>query len=90
MPDVDDLRTKHLRTLKAVYARPVSGTIRWSDVEALFQALGADIEERAGSRVAIVWRGDVYVFHRPHPEPEADKGAVVSVRKWLKEHGVQL
>ena len=29
------------------------------------------------------------VFHRPHPSPDADKGAVVSIRKWLEKNGVK-
>jgi hypothetical protein len=44
--------------------------------------------EREGSRVAIVLFNEVRVFHRPHPSPKTDKGALVSVRKWLEQHGV--
>jgi len=29
------------------------------------------------------------VFHRPHPSPDTDKGAVASIRKWLEQHGVE-
>ena len=47
-------------------------------------ALGADVSARAGSRVAVVLFGEVRVFHRPHPSPSTDKGAVASVRKWLE------
>ena len=83
------MKRKHQATLEAIFARPVSGTIRWSDIEALFSTLGADREEREGSRVAIVWRGQVQVFHRPHPRPETDKGAVASVRRWLEANGVR-
>ena len=32
--------------------------------------------------------GDRRVFHRPHPEPTTDKGAVASIRKWFEDHGV--
>jgi predicted HicB family RNase H-like nuclease len=31
----------------------------------------------------------VRVFHRPHPSPNTDKGAVASIRKWLEQHGVE-
>jgi len=51
--------------------------------------LGADVSEREGSRVAIYLFQEVRVFHRPHPSPKTDKGAVVSVRKWLEQHGVK-
>ena len=89
MPRTTPLKKKHQKTLDAIFARPVSGTIRWDDIEALFLALGADKEEREGSRVAIIWNEQAYVFHRPHPQRETDKGAVVSAKKWLEAHGVK-
>ncbi|WP_342453253.1 type II toxin-antitoxin system HicA family toxin [Jiella mangrovi] len=67
----------------------MSGTIRWDDIEALLLDLGAKIEERAGSRVGVILFGEIRVFHRPHPSPETDKGAVVSIRKWLESNGVR-
>jgi len=82
------LKRKHQATLEAVFARPVSGTIRWTEIESLLSALGAEREEREGSRVAIVWKGQVQVFHRPHPGPETDKGAVAAVRRWLEANGI--
>jgi hypothetical protein len=42
-----------------------------------------------GSCVAVVLFEEVRVFHRPHPSPNTDKGAVASVRKWLEQHGVE-
>ena len=44
---------------------------------------------RRGSRVRIALNGVRAVFHRPHPKKEADKGAVVSMRRLLKEAGVE-
>lgn len=82
------MKKKHRATLEQIFARPVSGTIRWPDIEALFAALGAQISEREGSRVGVFLFGQVRVFHRPHPTPETDKGAVASIRKWLEENGV--
>ena len=61
----------------------------WTDIEALFKALGADVSERTGSRVAVVLFDEVRVFHRPHPSPSTDKGAVASVRKWLELYEVK-
>lgn len=89
MTRMSGLRKKHLATLGAIFARPVSGTIRWPDIEALLVALGAEREEREGSRIAIIWCGQVQVFHRPHPQSETDKGAVASVRRWLEANGVK-
>jgi hypothetical protein len=36
----------------------------------------------------VVLFGEVRVFHRPHPSPSTDKGALSSIRKWLEQHGV--
>jgi len=82
------VKRSHLRTLKALFASPTPANVAWKDIEALFKGLGAEVSEREGSRVAVVLFGEVRVFHRPHPSPHTDKGAVVSVRKWLEQHGV--
>ncbi len=83
------MKRKHQRTLELLFTHPTSGSVRWSDVEALFKELGADVSEREGSRIAVVLFNEVRVFHRPHPSPDTDKGAVASVRKWLESHGVK-
>ncbi len=80
---------KQRKTLEAISARPASANIQWRDVEALFIKLGAEVSEREGSRVAVVLFGEVRVFHRPHPSPCTDKGAVASIRKWFEQHGVE-
>lgn len=83
------MKRKHQKTLEAIFARPVSANIHWRDIEALFVELGAEVSEREGSRVAVVLFEEVRVFHRPHPSPTTDKGAVASIRKWLEQHGVK-
>lgn len=79
---------KHQKTLEALFAHPTSGNIKWRDIEALFRELGAEISEREGSRVAVMLFSEVRVFHRPHPGPTTDKGAIASIRRWLETHGV--
>lgn len=76
------------RTLELLFAKPTSGNVKWRAIEALFTELGAEITQREGSRVAVVLFGEVRVFHRPHPSPNTDKGALASVRRWLEQHGV--
>ena len=83
------MKRKHLKTLEQIYKRPTSANIQWNDIEALFKSLGAKVTERAGSRIAIVLFGEVRVFHRPHPSPNTDKGAVASIRKWLEIYEVK-
>ncbi len=86
---ISSMKRKHVRTLEQIFSRPVSGSIKWSDIESLFVALGAEIIEREGSRVAVLLFDEVKVYHRPHPSPDTDKGAVASTRKWLESHGVK-
>jgi hypothetical protein len=83
------MKRRNQATLEKIYARPVNGSIRWVDIEALLLELGAELSEREGSRVGIFLFGENRVFHRPHPSPHTDKGAVVSIKKWLESHGVK-
>ncbi|AWY20953.1 type II toxin-antitoxin system HicA family toxin [Moraxella bovis] len=82
------VQKKHQKTLQAIFKNPISANIKFKDIEALFVALGADISERAGSRMAVALNGQVMVFHRPHPSPNTDKSAVMSIRKWLDGMGI--
>ena len=83
------MKRAHQRTLEAIFAHPTSANIAWKDIEVLLIGLGAEVSERERSRVAIVLFDEVRVFHRPHPSPKTDKGAVVSVKKWLEQYGVK-
>jgi predicted RNase H-like HicB family nuclease len=83
------MRCAHQKTIEAVFAHSTSANIAWKDIGALLVGLGAEVSEREASRVAIFLFNEVRVFHRPHPSPKTDKGAVVSVKKWLEQHGVK-
>ena len=39
------MKKKHQRTLALIFSRPVSGSIKWADIEALFIELGGEIQE---------------------------------------------
>ena len=80
--------TKHRRTLEAIFRNPPSATVPWKDCEALLLTLGAEMSEGAGSRVRFFLHGIKAVFHRPHPRKETDKGALVSLRKFLENAGI--
>jgi len=82
------VKQKHQKTLDLVFRKPVSGGIKWVDIEKMFIALGAEVREREGSRIAVFLFNEVRIFHRPHPTPNTDKGAVSGIRKWLESHGV--
>jgi len=80
---------KHRKTLEAIFEKPERANIAWRDVEALLNALGAEISEGNGSRVRVALKDVRAVFHRPHPHTETNKGAVKSVRRFLEAAGVK-
>jgi hypothetical protein len=82
------MNNKHRKTLYATFSNPVPANIPWSEIIALFQALGATISQGRGSRVRVLLNGQRAVFHEPHPERVTDKGAVKSVRDFLNNAGV--
>ena len=82
------MNKKHRRTIASLFAEPVRSNIAWRDIEAMFVAAGATIQERAGSRVGVLLNDTAAIFHRPHPEKETDKGAVRSVRTFLLTAGI--
>ena len=73
------------RTLDCIIEKPERSDILWKDIEGLIAALGGEISEGRGSRVRICLNGVRAVFHRPHPKRVTDKGAVSSMRRFLKE-----
>lgn len=79
------MNKKHKRTLEKIVEKPERSDIPWKDIESLIIALGGDITEGRGSRVRIYLNDVRAVFHRPHPKRVTNKGAVSSMRKFLKE-----
>jgi HicA toxin of bacterial toxin-antitoxin, len=80
---VASMSGKHLKVLQDIFATPVRSNIQWKDIEKMLIALGAEITEGSDSRVRISLNDVKAVFRRPHPRKETDKGAVVSMRRFL-------
>jgi hypothetical protein len=78
---------KHEKTLQAVFDEPTRANIEWRDIESLLGSLGAQLTEGRGSRIRVILNGVKAVFHRPHPQKEADKGCVESLRRFLENAG---
>ena len=81
---------KHQNTLEQIFHHPAQANIIWRDVESMLEAFGAEISQGNGSRVRIALNGVRAVFHRPHPRKEADKGAIISMRRFLKEANIHV
>ena len=83
------MNNNHQKTWQQIFQTPVQAGIVWKDIEVMLKALGAEISEGNGSRVRVALNGVRAVFHRPHPHKETDKGAVVSMRRFLKEAAIK-
>ncbi len=83
------MNKKQKRTLEAIFKKPIQAGVIWQDIEKLFIHLGARMKEGGGSRLAVELNGVRAYFHRPHPRRETDKGALVSVRRFLENAGVK-
>jgi len=80
---------KHQKTLAAIFANPVRSNIKWRTIESLLIRCGCSVSEGDGSRVRFEHELGDATFHRSHPSPDTDKGAVQSVRAYLIQIGVQ-
>ena len=78
--------TKHQRVLAAIFEKRAN--IAWQDIESMLLYYGAQTSEGPGSRVRIALNGVRAVFHRPHPQRQADRGALASVQRFLREAGI--
>lgn len=79
------MNRKQQKVLDSIFAVPTSASIKFSDIEKLLVSLGAEKIEGRGSRVAFVMsNGAKWEHHRPHPNKEARKYQVESVREFLE------
>lgn len=79
------MKAKHRKILEAIFVRLTRAGIVFSDIEALFVALGAKVIEGDGSRIAVELNDDRAHFHRPHPGKEAKKYQVENAREFLEK-----
>jgi len=85
---IASMNSKHTKTLRSVFAKPIEGNIKFSDIEALVVALGGEVREGDGSRVALLLNGGVKHAYRPHPGKEAKRYQVKEIKEWLMAVGV--
>ncbi|WP_448165948.1 type II toxin-antitoxin system HicA family toxin [Burkholderia cepacia] len=83
------MKSKHARTLTAIFTKPTSAGIVFSDIESLVVALGGEVREGAGSRIAFELNGTRRYHHRPHPGKEAKRYQVEDLRDWFIEMGIK-
>ncbi len=82
------MNRRHRKTLVAIFAKPPPANARWQAVEALITTLGGEVLQLRGSVVAFILGERRGVFHRPHPTPEAKRGQLRRIRRFLEHAGV--
>ena len=80
-----NMKSKHLQTLAAIFAKPTKANIRFGDIESLIKSRGGEIRESDGSRVVLELFGTREYVHRPHPGKGAKRYVVEKIREWLAE-----
>jgi hypothetical protein len=83
------MNSRHRKSLETLFREPPPRTLEWSDIEALFVALGATVVEGRGSRVRFVLNQAVATFHRPHPSKDALPYQIQDARNFLESAGVR-
>jgi hypothetical protein len=86
---LSSMNSKQRRTLEAIFASPTPKTLSFGEMESLFRAIGCEVIEGDGSRVAFRLRGVRVAFHRPHPRKEAQEYQVRAARDFFEELGVR-
>jgi hypothetical protein len=81
------MHKRHRQLIARIFAEPTPQDIRWTDIESLLVALGAEVSEGSGSRVRIALNGVRAVFHRPHGSAATKRGAVRALRDFLTAAG---
>lgn len=83
------MNNKHKKALADIFEKPTRSDVAWSDIEKLFVVLGATLSEGNGSRVRVLLNCEIAVFHRPHPKRVVSKACLTSVRRFLRNAGVE-
>ena len=77
------------KVLVRLFAKPVSATVAWADIEAILTGVGCVATEGSGSRVSFAYNGHIESFHRPHRQEEAKRYQVRQARDFLKRIGFE-
>ncbi len=83
------MNSKQRKTLASVFSSPTPKNIAWADIESLLLAIGCELIEGSGSRIAFIRDGQKADFHRPHPGKEAKPYQVRNAKDFLTKLGVE-
>lgn len=81
---------KQRKVLEDIFHKPTKANIEWQNIEKMMISMGAKVREGKGSAGVFIFRGGIFPFHRPHPQKEAKRYQVESLRKFLIMKEVKL
>jgi hypothetical protein len=77
---------KHRKVLHSLFAHPMNDNIDFDQVESVLRELGAEIEERHGSKISVALNGKKHAFK--HPKHSIPRDEVVELRHFLTDAGI--
>lgn len=77
---------RHRKVVHAIFAHPIPANLDFKEVQSALKELGAEIEDRNGSRIAVSLKGHTVLFH--HAQHSLPKDEVVQVRRFLTDCGI--
>lgn len=77
---------RHRKVLHALFAHPLNANIDFREVEHVLLELGAEIDNKSGSRIGVTLKGHTAAFH--HANHSLPKDEVVQIRKFLETCGI--
>jgi len=83
------MKAKHRKILLSIFTKPTLAGIIFDDLASLVTALGGQVREGEGSRVAFEINGKNLYLHRPHPGKEAKRYQVEELRALLTSEGIR-
>lgn len=77
---------RHRKVLHALFDHPVSANIDRRSVQAVFEALGAELSHTGGGRMGVRLNGHAHAFHETRHS--LSKEEVVEIRHFLTQAGI--
>jgi hypothetical protein len=77
---------RHRKVLHALFTHPLNANVDFKDVEHVLRELGAEIDNKSGSRIGVTLKGHTAAFH--HINHSLPKDEVVQIRKFLETCGI--
>lgn len=78
---------RHRKVLHALFAHPINANIDFKDVEHVLTELGAEVDNKSGSRIGVTLKGHSAAFH--YGNHSVPKEEVIQIRRFLESCGVK-